>query len=457
MPGASRARGLVPDRRSSDPINALGRRLGAVTTSALDPNEIAAAIEARGVNDEMARREYDCDDVFALASAIYHRAPLHPTRSRVRLERDPVGRRRILRGLLFALPGVLFFPLARLTDIESAAAVFVCVTLLGWVASQGVSSLAHLQGARVGLPAMRAVLRAALIGGAVGAVGLGIGAAAMGIDQTLVLAADAQMVYLLAAIVLLTLDRDRELGAVLVPFTLLVVLLSLIPGVARWVTASVVVAAAAALGIVAFRETRSSRWARLNLADVRRSFVMATYGLLLGLLIASPIVVLLLKDAPVTLWLGAAALPITLSMGIAERRFVEFRIDNRESLQRDQNPSGYSRRAMRRFLRALGGYVAALVVLSALFVGLGSTISPPDRTAFVVIVAYVVLGAGMFGALVVANSGGAHRLVVVLAAALVVDTAAGGGAEVFLVVAAVVAVAFIWLGATTSRRVTAAR
>lgn len=445
------------DRRSSDPINVLSRRLGSVTTTALDSYEIAAAIEARGINDDMARREYGRKDVFDLAAAIYRRAPLHPARSRMRHEFDHIGRRRTLRGLLFALPGVLFFPLARLTDTESAAVVFVCVTLLGWIASQGVSSLAHHQSARIGISAMHAVLRVALIIGVIGTVGTCATAIALGQSPTLVIAGGAQMTYLLGAIVLLTLDHDPRLASILVPFTAVALVLSLISGVPAWLVSGVVVGASVLLVVVAFRTTDQSQWSPVQMGDVGRSLVMALYGVLLGLLIASPILILLVTDGTVTMWLGAAALPITLSMGSAERRFVQVRIANREHLQRAEDPREYSRAAAGRFLRALGGYVAVLVTITALFLAVGSLIASPDRTALIVIASYVVLGAGMFGALIVVNSGGAHRLTAVLAVSVAAVAAFHGGELVFLVVVLGVATAFIAFGMRTSRQVTAAR
>ncbi len=444
------------ERRAGDPVNALGRALGSVTTTAVDAYEIASAIEARGINDATARSQYGCDDVFALAEEIYRRSPLHPQRRRVKYEYDPLGRRRILRGVLFALPGLLFFPLARLVDIHSAAVVFVAVTLLGWIASQGVSSLAHLQATRVGRPAMAAVLRFSLVMGVSATVGAAAGARFAGQNDAIIIAASAQLVYLLSAIVLLTLDRDKELALVLVPATVIVGLLMALPTPQR-AAALVVVAAAAAAAAAAFRATRGSRWAGLHRQDVGRSLVMAVYGCLLGLLIASPIIARLIDDTHVTMWLGAAALPVTLSMGFAERRFVEMRIANREDLQKAHQPHLYSRRAFRRFVRALSAYLVVLVVLTGLVLGVGSLLATPDRDTLAVIAGYLFLGGGMFGSLLVVNSQGALRLVVVALAGLAGFALLGGHSMAFLAVAVVVSVLMVWLGARASRQVTTTR
>ncbi len=444
------------ERRAGDAIGDLSRTLGSVTTSAVDAFEIAAAIEAYGINDGMARRDFGCADVFDLAEVIFKRTPLHPTSRTFKFEYDPIGRRRLLRGLLFALPGVLFFPLARLVGSDAAAAVFIVVTLIGWIASQGVSSLAHLQGTRVGLSAMRGVLRAALVIGSGAVILGGIFAVIFGVDPTLVVASGAQIIYLLGAIVLLTLDRDQRITKILFPATVAAVALMFLASGIEWLAPSVVVFAALALAAAAIDETADCVWTGVSAADVGRSLTMAFYGFLLGGLIASPIVLLLIDDAPVSLWLGAAALPVTLSMGAAERRFVEFRISNREDLQRTYTTDRYAHQVSRRFVHAISGYALLLVALTGIFLAVGSLFGTPDRHALIIIGAYMVLGIGMYAALIVANSGGASRLSLILLPALAAYVVVGG-AWPFLILAGVVSVIFVIFGLVASRHVTAAR
>src|SRR5690606_39299874 len=47
-----------PERRSEDPLNLLGRRLNAVCVEAVDPLQIAAALEADGLDDELVASTY---------------------------------------------------------------------------------------------------------------------------------------------------------------------------------------------------------------------------------------------------------------------------------------------------------------------------------------------------------------------------------------------------------------
>ena len=52
---------------SNGPLEELSERFGSVCESAVDPLEIASALEFDGITDRAARADYGAADVFALA------------------------------------------------------------------------------------------------------------------------------------------------------------------------------------------------------------------------------------------------------------------------------------------------------------------------------------------------------------------------------------------------------
>ena len=63
------------NRRSTDLVDVLGRRMDEICVAAVSPLEIAAALEMDGINDRSAREVYGHEDIFALAEALYSRVP----------------------------------------------------------------------------------------------------------------------------------------------------------------------------------------------------------------------------------------------------------------------------------------------------------------------------------------------------------------------------------------------
>lgn len=121
----------------------LGRELHQVCAHATQPEEIAAALEAHGLNDDIARERYGLSDVFSCAEALFsylpYRQPLpsapHPARLAWALAP---------RGVLYALPGAALAVagalLARWAGVQTALLVAV---VFGWGWGQGLASLGY--------------------------------------------------------------------------------------------------------------------------------------------------------------------------------------------------------------------------------------------------------------------------------------------------------------------------
>src|SRR5262249_58956686 len=110
--------------RAEAPLSRLSRRMGGVCPGAVAAPEIAAALEADGLTDALARLRFGLPDVFAVAEELHARVPLR-SHARPAVDGEAVSRRCIARGALFALPGVYFFGLEH--SISSRLATLVLV------------------------------------------------------------------------------------------------------------------------------------------------------------------------------------------------------------------------------------------------------------------------------------------------------------------------------------------
>ena len=78
-----------------------------VCASAVDPLEIASALEFDGLSDQLIRDRYGYGDVFALASEMYLQVPRQPAEPEPAPDPWPVSRLQpLLHGLLYGLPAV---------------------------------------------------------------------------------------------------------------------------------------------------------------------------------------------------------------------------------------------------------------------------------------------------------------------------------------------------------------
>ena len=69
-------RALISERRSGDAVDALSREMNDACTRAVSHHQIAALLEAEGLNDRIVRERYARPSVFALAAELYERVPL---------------------------------------------------------------------------------------------------------------------------------------------------------------------------------------------------------------------------------------------------------------------------------------------------------------------------------------------------------------------------------------------
>ncbi|MGW8699310.1 hypothetical protein ACWGOK_20640 [Streptomyces eurythermus] len=208
---ALRLPGHVPDPEAVSRLAAaLADRIG----PAVHPYEVAALLEAEGLTAEQIKQRYGHPNLFSLATALYEQVPRsYPEPPPAADPWRPDTVRCLLRGVLFALPGLAYLLTAPLWHPGRHATAPIVAGLVSWAWGQALGHRAHLRLATGRREAARTLLTGAPLGAALATAA----AAPLAGPGPVLLAAAAQSLYLAAAGVLLVLARERLLLAALTP------------------------------------------------------------------------------------------------------------------------------------------------------------------------------------------------------------------------------------------------
>lgn len=339
-----------------DPIDELAQRLDALAAGAVHPDEIAAILESDGMTDDHIRLTYGRSDSFALAEDLYARVERrHP-----QPEAPPAGPWHtglagcLLRGLVFALPGLAYVLAAPLLAGPGKGPLLASA-VAGWVWNQ---ALAHRAYSWLGLGDRGAAARALLLGAPAGALAgsaVALAAAGPGGWRVVVFAA-GQSLYLGAATVLLVLGRERALLCALLPLAGAVPAFWYdLPHTLRSVLLVLSLAATVTFAAIVLRPGPRPRSGPPLVA----SLPYGLFGLGTGLLVLHAGV----GDALVT---GAASVvALTLSMGPAEWLLHRFRRESLSGLRTLTSARAFRRAAAGTLAHCLGAYLAVLLALAS--------------------------------------------------------------------------------------------
>ncbi|MEU6370109.1 hypothetical protein ABZ876_31395 [Streptomyces sp. NPDC046931] len=195
-------------------VSRLAAELADRVGPAVHPYEVAALLEAEGLSADVIKERYGHPDLFSLAAALYERVPRafpEPVPAPDPWRPDTV--RCLLRGVLFALPGLAYLLTAPLWHPGRHTSVLIVAGLASWAWGQALGHRAHLRMATGRREAGRALLTGAPLGAAVATLLAALPAG----GGRIILAAAAQSVYLAAAGVLLVLGGEWLLLAALSP------------------------------------------------------------------------------------------------------------------------------------------------------------------------------------------------------------------------------------------------
>ncbi|MFE7382146.1 hypothetical protein ACFU9F_17450 [Streptomyces zhihengii] len=452
---------------AADPLDALAARLHDVVAAAVHPDEIAAILESDGMTDDHIRLAYGRPDSFALAAALYRKVPRgHPEPPPPPAEPWHTGLLgSLLRGLLFALPGLGWLLAAPLLG-EPALPPLLAGGLTGWMWNQ---AMAHRAYVRLGLgdrPAAARCLAAGAPAGALLSTAATVLCTGPGQGPSAVFSS-AQAVYLGAATALLVLGRERALLLCLLPLPAgtAVLLVTDLPVLAR---ALLLTASLAATLLTAARVLHRTATARPVPAPVpapgpaaglAASLPHGLFGLGAGVLVLYTALGEVFAGVPGAVVAGPSAVALTLGNGPAEWLLLRFRGGALAGLRSATTPGAFRRaavlvlaRCLTAHLVVLGGLAFAVTLLWPGAPGLGGV-----RLATLLLVGTVLWTGLLLQAFGAVTAAAAVVCAAVLVRAGLAAAGAGSPAAVGLVVSAAAAAALLALVCVLLGRATAHR
>jgi hypothetical protein len=385
-----------------------------VCESAVDPLEIASALEFDGLTDQLIRERYGYGDVFALASEMYLQVPRQPAEPEPAPDPWPVSRLQpLLHGLLYGLPAVCFPAAAALLAGPGLHAALITALLAAWAASQGLASLGYQRlGRTTDRDQARRLLRAGMLAGLLLITAIMAGTALLlHARLPLFIFGVGEGAYMLGACVLLVLGAEKWLLAALAPGVLgSVAFLALgrPPGLehAAWASLALPPLLAVVAALVATR-TPGSPLAGLAsrglvvAAELRGAIPAAAFGLVAAGLLAYPVVTAVPGHPGVNAGALLASLPLSLSMGAAEWSMLSYRRRTRSLLRSSTDLHAFGRGARLMLAGALGQYLLAAAVLTAAtaLVATRTGLVTPSPVLLPELIVYLIMGGALFLAL----------------------------------------------------------
>jgi hypothetical protein len=442
---------LAPPIEEATPrnIEELCEQFIAVCESAVDPFEIASALEFEGLNDQAVRKRYGVSDVFALAEEMYRRVPRRPAEPEPVPDPWPKSRTGpALHGLLYGLPTICFPAAAGLLVGQGVLSVLVVALLVSWALSQ---PLAYLGYAQLGRADQAHAAKLLLLGVSMGTAGvtLSMGATALTlhVQGTVWIFGIGIGVYMLGATALMVLGAERLLLLVLAPGVLgsaVFLALGRPPALEHAVWVALAATPLLALGLAIARTSRDARplnqrggaaggtplaaGAGLGRADLRGALSSAGFGLTAAGLLVFPVATGLSGHGGASSGALLASLPLALSMGGAEWVLISFRRRTQRLLRHTTEVRVFATRARLVLCAALLQYLTAVTLLTVavLAVAAGTHLTQPHWADLPQITSYLLLGGAMFLALLLQAFGSRTFPLVACAVALAFEVASRG-------------------------------
>ena len=349
--------------------------LSAACSVAVDPLEIAARMETAGLSSQIVTDSFGYGNVFDLAQAVYDRVPFRAAQPAAP-QRPLRGRLSdLLRGLLYAVPALLFSGTMTGLSIDVAWWALPVALVTGWGVAQATAALGwSLRGrgntrSDAWLATLSLLLTSALSFGLALVALSTLGGAAANL-----LCAVGLAVYIAMSGILLLQGAERLLAACLLPGAVGTVLshasgqLAIPPRTGSW---SVVLSLVLVI-VVAHRTALVDRWRRPILAwvDARRSFRYLLLGISCAT-ITSAVIGFGAAAHATGDTLAIAVWPLLLTLGVMEWQLRTFRGRVSTALSAATTIRQFARASRRAFFASFGTYAGLLVTFSAVALAVG--------------------------------------------------------------------------------------
>jgi hypothetical protein len=413
-------------------VAALCEQFATVCASAVDPLEIASALEFEGLGDQTAKRRYGYPDVFALAQDMYFRVKRQPAEPDAPSDpwQDNGKLRPLLHGVLYALPGVCFPASVGLLIGPGVEMALIVALLAAWSIGQGLAYLGYIRlGRTMDMDQTRRLLRVALVGGlAVVAAALAVTGRVVHAPPSALLFGLGEGVYMLGAGTLMVLGAEAWLLVALAPGVLYS---ATFLGLGRpadlqhvaWGTMATTPLLALALAVIYTQRTGPVTGRLFDREEWLGTLPAIGFGLVAAGLLIFPVAAGPHGHGGINVAALLAGLPLSLSMGAAEVSLLWYRRRSQRLLRSTRQMRGFGLRARLILVAAVLQYVAAAALLTLLAVVIaGKTgLAHPNLTFLPQLGAYGALGAAMFIALTLQALGSRIFPLVACAVALAVE------------------------------------
>jgi len=417
------------ERISADPVDMLCREFRSVCESAVDPLEIASALEFDGMNDAVAAARYGYFDVFALAEEMFRRVPRQPAEPPPQPDPWQVSKLTpILHGLLYGLPAI-FFPAAGYLMIGPGVLTVLIISLVAaWSLSQGVAHLGYRRLGEADPGRVRRLLWASLATGVcLQVLAVTATAAIVHAHADVVMVGIGEGAYMLGASIMLVLGAERLLLFALAPGVLgsaAFLAAGRPPALERWAWLALGATPVLALVLAVITAGRRSRGPYtpplITLAEIRGALPTAAFGLVAAGLLTFPAAESVFAHHGINIGALLAALPLSLSMGAAEWSLLWYRRRTQRLLRATAELQEFGRRARLLLSAALLQYMAGALVLiaAAATVAIRAKLVTFSWSILPELAVYLVLGCAMFIALLLQTMGDRAFALAAAAAAL---------------------------------------
>jgi hypothetical protein len=345
-----------------------------VIAAAVDPLEIAAALETCGLSNAVVQDRYGHKDVFSLADQLYAAVELRGAPAS-----NPGTRRSgdfsdLARGLVFAAPALMFAGAALALGSWLSWWSTPLALIWGWAFSQFLAYVSFSRRAW-GKPAGSApawgILAALISCGLLGAAG----DALLGGNVYGVLFAAGACAFMTAAAELVARQQERLVALVLLPGAVGAVVFVIkepfhLPAV---VVLALATASVAGTVLAALRHLPARWWREpaLSMAEAPSAARYFAHGLCCGLFVAL-FMVLEPGAKGARGWPAAAAYPIVLSLGSMEWQLRSLKASARHSLLGARTLAEFTRAARWALARSLLFYLAVLAAMTGAVEALAS-------------------------------------------------------------------------------------